>query len=378
MDTENNKINNPSPEENAVEKETNEVRAEPVQNTPVSSNAYETDPFPQPQAPFNPTNAPVFTGNPNFANNPGYTNSPIYANNPAFVNNPDFTNAPALANAPTPPKKKKKFLIPLIIILILALAAGVFFALTATHVICINHEWTEATCKEPKACIYCDETEGKALGHDWSGATCTKDSRCKNCDKKGKKATGHTEGSWTVTKEATLIDYGTEELLCKDCSESLESRSTEKKKPAVIGESFNFTDVEFIAWLMENYTYEIDYDTDTGFYEDKPEITSYYVTATDGTKSVLALDHDENGNIRFIEFISTEWSVAASRVASIGEKIDSSFSFDDAGDYLVYDKSYTKADMVCFCFESGDIYIGVLITNDYLDTYSDSDSDYET
>ncbi len=377
MDTENNKINNPSPEENAVEKETNEVRTEPVQNTPVSGNAYETDPIPQPQAPLNPINAPVFTGNPNFANNTDYSNNPIYTNNPAFVNNPDFTNAPAFANAPTPPKKKKKFLIPLIIILILVIAAGVFFALTATHVICINHEWTEATCKEPKACIYCDETEGKALGHDWSGATCTKDSRCKNCDKKGKKATGHTEGSWTVTKEATLIEFGTEELLCKNCSESLESRSTEKKDAAVIGESFNFTDIEFITWVMDNTTIEIGYDEAELFKEDS-DITSYDLTLTDGTKGYLALDHDENGYVRVIMFYFAELSDAAAIVSVVAEDIDSSFSADYAIEGLIYYDFYYDADMSVYVSETEGIYRSMLAPVEYIENYGDSDSDYET
>lgn len=28
------------------------------------------------------------------------------------------------------------------------------------------HKWKEATCTEPKTCVYCGMTEGEPLGHD--------------------------------------------------------------------------------------------------------------------------------------------------------------------------------------------------------------------
>ena len=33
------------------------------------------------------------------------------------------------------------------------------------------HKWKEATCTEPKTCVYCGMTEGEPLGHDWKAAT---------------------------------------------------------------------------------------------------------------------------------------------------------------------------------------------------------------
>lgn len=30
-----------------------------------------------------------------------------------------------------------------------------------------EHEWAEATCRTPKTCNLCRETEGEALGHTW-------------------------------------------------------------------------------------------------------------------------------------------------------------------------------------------------------------------
>lgn len=51
---------------------------------------------------------------------------------------------------------------------------------------CMNHEWKEATCTEPKTCAKCGETEGEALGHTWMDATCTEAKHCSIC--------GETEG----------------------------------------------------------------------------------------------------------------------------------------------------------------------------------------
>ena len=36
-----------------------------------------------------------------------------------------------------------------------------------------NHDWSEASCTEPKTCTLCGETEGDPLGHDWINSTCT-------------------------------------------------------------------------------------------------------------------------------------------------------------------------------------------------------------
>jgi len=49
-----------------------------------------------------------------------------------------------------------------------------------------SHKFKDATCTEPKTCIKCGETEGKALGHKYTKETCTDAKICKVC--------GHTEG----------------------------------------------------------------------------------------------------------------------------------------------------------------------------------------
>jgi hypothetical protein len=60
--------------------------------------------------------------------------------------------------------------------------------LTGCH---INHEWTEATCTEPKTCSIGGETEGEELGHDWVEATCTEPKTCSRCGETEGKALGH-------------------------------------------------------------------------------------------------------------------------------------------------------------------------------------------
>lgn len=280
---------------------------------------------------------------------------------------------PISNDEPNSPKKrsKKKIIIPIVIFFIMiAIGIAVFF-LFETHVICIDHSWSRPTCTEPAKCIYCgknkgntlgkhkwkkancttpktcrhcDKTEGEPLGHDWTEATCTEDSICKICAEVGEKATGHIEGSWTETKEATLVDVGVEEILCTVCSESLNSRSTEKKKPQVVGSSFNFKDSEFIDWLEDNSTLMVGSKQTLN----STMNTAYLLTNSDGKTGALLLNHGDNGlygNICsiMIYFDNSTYSVAT--IAYIGEELDSSFVKEDAALKLSYDQSYTKASM---------------------------------
>lgn len=50
---------------------------------------------------------------------------------------------------------------------ILAMLLVCFLLTTCT----CAHKWKEATCTEPKTCVYCGMTEGEPLGHDWKAAT---------------------------------------------------------------------------------------------------------------------------------------------------------------------------------------------------------------
>ena len=54
-----------------------------------------------------------------------------------------------------------------------------------------NHEWIEATCKEPKHCLKCGTSVGKIGTHSWQNATCEKPSFCSVCDFQRGRALGH-------------------------------------------------------------------------------------------------------------------------------------------------------------------------------------------
>ena len=44
-----------------------------------------------------------------------------------------------------------------------------------------QHQWTDATCKAPKTCSLCGETEGEVGGHSWVDATCKAPKTCSVC-----------------------------------------------------------------------------------------------------------------------------------------------------------------------------------------------------
>lgn len=83
-------------------------------------------------------------------------------------------------------------------------------ALTVTFLLsgcCMSHDWTEATCTEPKSCSKCGATEGEALGHTWVEATCSSPKTCSVC--------GETEGG---TLEHTLTEASYEQpATCSVC-----------------------------------------------------------------------------------------------------------------------------------------------------------------
>lgn len=46
---------------------------------------------------------------------------------------------------------------------------------------CLQHDWKEATCTEPKTCAKCGKTEGESNGHSWISATVKEPKTCRNC-----------------------------------------------------------------------------------------------------------------------------------------------------------------------------------------------------
>lgn len=140
---------------------------------------------------------------------------------------------------------------------------------------------------------------------------------------------------------ATLTETGIEVEYCVDCDENLDSWETDKKEPYVYTDSFNFEDKEFIDWINEISTAEVEYEDLELF----PENTSYRVTMPEGDKGALILHHDDYDDVDAIMIYFDEYESAVALATFIGSKIDSDFSADDAFPKLVLDKSYTSAGM---------------------------------
>ncbi|MCR4685808.1 MAG: hypothetical protein K5649_10105 [Lachnospiraceae bacterium] len=88
-----------------------------------------------------------------------------------------------------------------------------------------DHEWIEATCTAPRTCSVCNKTEGEPLGHDWIEATCTEPKTCANCGETEGEPLGH---DWTfATVDAPMT--------CVNCGET-------KGEPV----RFEFPDVSFL------------------------------------------------------------------------------------------------------------------------------------
>lgn len=72
----------------------------------------------------------------------------------------------------------------------LAVILAVLMIVSATG--CAHkHEFSEATCTQPKTCIECGETEGEPLPHTFKDATCTEPKTCTVCEFTEGEALGH-------------------------------------------------------------------------------------------------------------------------------------------------------------------------------------------
>ena len=322
----------------AVNPNYNSVNTNPQQNlndakteTITSSQNYNyfaenNNPAPQPVANSQHTNGTTYNG---------------YAPVTPTYNTPVQNNF----QPPEPPKKKnnKGLIIALIIIALVVVAAGVFLALTLTHVICLNHDWQEAGCTTPQTCSYCGKTKGEIEGHKWQDATCTTPKTCSVCKKKNGEPAGHTDSEWIITTESTLMETGKEKLVCANCDEELDVRDVDKKKAGVEGKSFNFKDDEFIAWLEENTTLIVSnlVELDSG-------ISVYNLYLPSGEAGLIMLSHvndDENENIDIILVYFEDTSSSIAAVSVIGANIGDTFDDYSAAYNIVYGHNYTKDSM---------------------------------
>jgi len=279
---------------------------------------------------------------------------------------------------------------------IIALVAAVFVLIAAvavlimTHVICLSHAWEDATCTEPKSCRYCGKTEGKALGHkyqdatcttpqtcsvckqeqgepgghEWQDATCTEAKICIHCGTVEGEALGHTDGEWVETEAATLVDGGMEEMSCAVCGEKLDSRSTDEKKPAVEGMSFNFTDAELVEWLNEE---GMSVDEEPIEVEDQAEENTTYVLRIGDDTVLLIMNHGDNGKdgnvCAIVAYSGEEEGAGFAALTIIAERIDSRFVAEDAVTPVLLGKTYTKGGMSVLMVDD----YTILGTEDYID-----------
>lgn len=104
---------------------------------------------------------------------------------------------------------------------------------------CLKHEWTEATCTEPKTCVKCGETEGEALGHLWVDATYKEPKTCSRC--------GMTEGD---PLEAQYFDMSFSQFI-KDFNSEYASGGFTLEKVESRGFIAHFRGIEFIVFNQD-------------------------------------------------------------------------------------------------------------------------------
>ena len=78
------------------------------------------------------------------------------------------------------------------------------------------HDWTEATCTDPKTCKACGSTEGSAKDHDWVAATCAAPKTCKSCNKTEGDLADHAYQE-TARVDATSHQDGSATYTCSVC-----------------------------------------------------------------------------------------------------------------------------------------------------------------
>lgn len=327
--------------------------------------------------------------------------------------NPDYSvgqNATYNEGTYQPPVKKKSktpLIVAVAVIAILLVAAA---ALIFTHTICIFHEYSDATCEEAAACVYCDsvgeealghdfaeatctvpktckrcnKTEGDvkphswkeatcvapkicsdcnvamgdALGHDWQGESCTEAGICGRCGEKGTEPQGHVDGEWVVDKKATLMNGGTENLYCANCDAILDVRIVDARDPAVDGATFNFTEDEFVEWAEGYLGFTMNYSSYDEDYE--------FSTAGNEYSGYIAFECDENGNVAAIGVLADDPSVSIGVAMAIAGSLDPLFTFDDEAILAVYNGDYyTDALMTIAYAEEEGLHATVLAPDEW-------------
>lgn len=271
--------------------------------------------------------------------------------------------------------------------------AVVFGILLGTHVICLNHNWQNATCTEPEICAKCGRTQGEALGHDWKKATCISPEACSRCEEARGEALGHdweeasclkpkscsrcqeTEGealghsgAWKITKTATLNKSGTKENICERCGATLESEAI-YKTPEVSKDGFNFGEVEFIEYLGQHTNSSYIFKTDGVSAEEygMEDGTAYPIYVDGSYKGfILMKSNDLNRVVGIILIMNTEDKDTVSALGlHIMNQLVPDLDNKVSATSLVLKNSYTAGGVTITTGDLNSLYAAILIPEGY-------------
>ncbi len=280
---------------------------------------------------------------------------------------PEIISQPVwnVENNNQPPEKKKKFPVPVIIGAVVAALVVVFIILTATHVICLEHKWADATCTQPKTCEYCEKTEGEAKGHKWVEATCKAPKTCSVCNGTEGEKKPHKEKS-TVIVAPTMLLPGEEKITCEICGEFIENRTIPQIEVKVEGISLNITADVLVNWYSTILDVKI---TPLGV---KGNCLGYSLKSGSNSGTMI-IYFEKQGNDKKVCAVATTFSdrlIPIQMIALLAAEIDPSYDAGDGAVDLLYGVDYENAGIVAHkgVGDSGaELYI--LATLEYLKTY---------
>jgi len=91
----------------------------------------------------------------------------------------------------------------------------------------LEHTWEEATCQTPKTCSFCYTTDGDPLEHTWINATCTTPKICEKCQFIGGEELGH-QYKETIILAETCTKNGNKEYTCTLCQNTFQEEIEKK------------------------------------------------------------------------------------------------------------------------------------------------------
>ena len=196
---------------------------------------------------------------------------------------------------------------------------------------CLNHNWVEATCTEPKTCSKCGETEGEALGHAWVNASCETPKTCSVCGATKGDALGHTWVEATCTRAAYCSVCG--KNMGKSLGHDWKSATCETPKTCIRcglteGKALEHTGTEIVSVGAP-------YEKDKGYYCDITKLCSRcgkeYTVSIASTKRLMTPG-------TYVSDLQTSLTTADAKIDVITDVAE-----DDSFDF-VYGVFYPESD----------------------------------